>query len=446
MAGAKDRLLKSIAKQAPGIDTSGPVTDLFVTPFGEEVDDLDRRIASTKRLFSGEFDPARSAEEIIRTVATRGVQRDPGRSAAGYISLRSAVPPVGIRVPGGTIVSTLDDLYQYMVVDEFAPSSAEVQAGYNTAISQYEYLLPVRAIQPGSRYNIAATRIRRISIALPAGAYIINPEAITGGTDPQSLADLWDEYRRAAIITDRSNRNGIAEHLTKTFTDLRSVYIRNNMVPANPISGTSAAINVHIIGEQVREVRTSVTLNTQGQVQLEHDFIRSVNFLRRGSERIELLELTGQTLRVLEEFTPGEELIVDYTYNHLAHEINAYLADLSHSMFGYSYRAVEGTPEDIRLALQVRVQSGLAGSDIEAQIRTRILNHFNTRYFTNDDLNRADVTDLLKQDLVGIVSARVLDMVLISRTQQLTGFPLYIAPPRYVRLLSDNLTVTLTAG
>lgn len=446
MTDARNRLVTSITALNPGIDLTGPVEDLFVNPIATEVDDLDARLESTKSLLSGEYDPNRSSEEIEKAAATRGRLRDPGKAASGTVYLRSPVPPVGLRINTGAIVATTDRIYQYIVMEDVIPTSAEVEASFNSAIGQYEFPLRVQAIQIGAKYNIAATKIRYISVALPAGAYVINTEAIEGGQDQQSLESLWNDYQSAGTLADTSSQSGLAESLFKAFSGsgASAIYVSNDMSPPSPIAAQSKpTVNIYVIGANMVQVQETHAVSKDGTVTLNNRYVDQIVSISRGSSSIISFTNNDNIVAITEAYTEGETVIVTYIYNSLLQEMQNQVSAKSADLFNYNLVIKAGVPEDLLVDVNARIQQGLIGSNAESLIKQALMDYYNGLLYTNQDINQIDLTGYLKNQFAGIIKVTMNRLVILSVEQQLTGFPLYIAPPKYPRLLESNAKVNI---
>lgn len=447
MTDTRDKILGTIQNINPGLDVIGPITDIIATPIGSEIDDLDERILSIQSLLSSTFDADRTDEEIDAIVATRGILRDQGSKSSGAITFRFSSVPNAVSIPGGTEVSTVDSLYQYTLVEDFSPTSTEIQQSFNSVTSLYEITADIQAIEVGIQYNIAATRVRRITASLPAGTTIINLAPISGGSDIQTNEELWEEFQNAGTIADSSSNEGIRLSILSAFEDIKDIYISNITSPANPNTLENPIIDVFAIGEIPIEL-TEQWVVQDSKVTLAHPFISEIVLVANDttSTEITLYSLEGQTLTILETVTDGDVINVTYRYNSLMEELQIYLENQENNFFNYTMIVTEAVKEELRIAVNIKFQASFIDSVSVTDIENVILEYYNTLYFTTDDLQLQDLTVLLREIYAGIVSINVLDFTKATETSYLVGFPVFVNPPNYPHLLLDNLTVSISVG
>lgn len=133
---------------------------------------------------------AKSGSELDDFISLFGFHRHPPRRAVGSVTFsRTSPTDVDIYVPYGTQVAT----EQVPAVIVTTTVNAVMRVGDSSVD------VPVRAVEGGSRGNVASGTLVRRATPLAGITSVTNPVALSGGTDAESDASLRERFRQTVF-------------------------------------------------------------------------------------------------------------------------------------------------------------------------------------------------------------------------------------------------------
>lgn len=172
----------------PDLDTtSGSVTRKILDAVAEAI----AEVHVDQYMLDYRYDiDARSGSELDDFVSVFGFHRHPPRRSVGSVTFsRTSPADVDIYVPYGTQVAT----EQVPAVIVTTTVNAVMRVGDSSVD------VPVRAVEGGSRGNVASGTLVRRATPLAGITSVTNPVALSGGTDAESDASLRERFRQTVF-------------------------------------------------------------------------------------------------------------------------------------------------------------------------------------------------------------------------------------------------------
>jgi uncharacterized phage protein gp47/JayE len=149
---------------------------------------------------------------------------------------------IATTVPVGEYVKVSNGSQSFSVVAAASNPAWNGSDGYNLAASITSVTVPVQAAVPGSAGNVQPNAIQLISTAIPGVDTVTNPQALTGGFDPES--DTAFRSRFQLYINSRSLATGTAVEfaIASLQQGLRFAVLENVDTQGNPLPGNFCVV------------------------------------------------------------------------------------------------------------------------------------------------------------------------------------------------------------
>jgi len=198
-------------------------SDLILTPLSHILKDFvayQEEVVNNQSLSNAEL---MSTDAVDAIAANFLVTRNSGNFATGTITLY-LTNPQQLTVPKGTIFATAEDL-QYVSLSDYLINRHSMQYNrdeyplYNTAE------IPIRAMGPGSTYNVDAGMISKAVNWGGSASKIINRAPITGGQIKETNLDLVERIRESIHGANMSSVAGIKKLVNSNFPSMESITV-----------------------------------------------------------------------------------------------------------------------------------------------------------------------------------------------------------------------------
>ncbi|HJK49862.1 MAG TPA: baseplate J/gp47 family protein [Methanocorpusculum sp.] len=161
-----------------------PDADITSTsPLGQLAQVIARRMltlwAALEQTYDAAYIDSAEAVNLDKLAALSGMRRNSATYAQGeVVFFRATAAPLEYTIPAGVTVATADRSITYVTLE-----TGTIAAGFSSSNP-----IPIRATQPGIKYNLAANQIKSISTPVLGVDSVENPQPITGGSDKETDA------------------------------------------------------------------------------------------------------------------------------------------------------------------------------------------------------------------------------------------------------------------
>lgn len=418
----------------PSIDVDDPIIQDIAINFGANITyDIQTRVNNIQTKFGGSTLSAMSDSELDQyAAATYGLQRDPGTSAVGSVFILTTDSSQDISIPAGSIVSTNDGVWMFSITSPVYIPQASVQNFFNPATGYYEFLCNIQATSPGTDYRVAAYRIGTLGSPLSFNATVVNREPTSGGTDPETTADLIQkiQYYRAAF--DVNSEYDLKSTIINNIPTITDVVFNKPHREANLIEAYYIGIDATSATYQ-----TTIGTNLLTIFQLPNAPIREVDSVVLDGVLLNpsdyAYNTTSLALSNNVSVAAGQNLYVLYQYNQINTELSAFFASQA-DIHQTLWIPKEAIPVSISIDCQVKLSSLILAEETTGDIVDALMSLINTQSFIAS-ISGETLATQLKQSMSNLLKVTI----------TINDLP-YIAFSlgQYPVLTIDNITVEQT--
>ncbi|HAF5971188.1 TPA: hypothetical protein G8N92_005092 [Salmonella enterica] len=437
-----EKLRARILANYPSIDTRGPLNDMLLNPIGVELDSVNGNINSLKSNFSSEFDETKSAEDYESMGATYGVIRDPGKKATSYLLLSFLKPPTGLVIPSGSMAVTEDNQYIYYTSEEFNALNYDAAEQLSAETGYYEYKVPIVAVEVGTKYNIAANRIHRLSINLPSGTIVNNPEKISNGEDAETLQNYWSKIKTRSYIVDISARIGLASKATDYAGErLKGVYVAPTLNTKR-----SNVVTIYVAGDEKTKVTENLpVINSMIAIKKRHT--ASIESISVDGILITAYKVLPEAIQITQRLNSSTGVAtVVYTKDTLAEDIENQLNLNRSDYFGKTMEVYSGIIKYIEFKGVIKVNSGIMSESSQDELAAEAFKYLNQTIFRSSDLTVKELVDNVFQNYQGYMNIEVTAFQPKGVTSYLQGFNISCMAPEYIQIKAEDFNLQFKAG
>ena len=155
------------------------------------------------------------------------VLRYPGESAEATLTLSFTNLSLdeSLTIPLGSEFSTSDGL-KYVSIQSHKFTPIEVKSSYNPYYLTYDFDIPVRAVEFGSKYNVGEGQINTISSKFNKNLQVIkNRTPAIGGSDEESNLDYASRIRDSYLARNLGTSMGYKSYLFNEYPEIEDIYV-----------------------------------------------------------------------------------------------------------------------------------------------------------------------------------------------------------------------------
>lgn len=410
------RIQKLLAQVNPSVDITDPIIkDLVVNFVSNVLAEVETRVVTIQNKFNSSILSTMTDAELNSfAYSSRGLVKNPGTYATGYVFVMTTQLSVDIQIPAGTLFSTSDGSWQFSSISDINILAEDVPNYYNPIKSMYEFRVPVQAISPGVDYNITSYRITSLRTPLTFSALVENREPTTSGSDPESRADFITRIQMAGAGFSINSENALRQQILTTLIDVKDVQFYKPHKDAN-------TVEVYYIGALPKE--DVITFTIPEDENLVFTFpsdmvpIRSVDSVIYNGNQLEASQFAFSKWAMaiyLDTVDVGKEVYALVQYNSLSNDLKNFFFNTS-DIHQTTWIPIEATPIEIKVKAYVKLPSYLMGDEASDLVMDSLLNTINTNFFV-DSLSGDYLAQVLKENSSSILDARVVinDLPFIS--------------------------------
>lgn len=155
------------------------------------------------------------------------VMRKTGEFAEATVTLSFTNLPLDktLTIPIGVELQTSSGL-RFRTIGNFTFSPLDIKSQYNPYHMTYDIDVPVRAVEPGSAYNVSENQINTLSTKFSKNLQIVkNKLPATGGVDKESNSDYAARIRNASLSRNLGTNIGYKSYLFNAYPEIQDIYV-----------------------------------------------------------------------------------------------------------------------------------------------------------------------------------------------------------------------------
>jgi len=462
-------LINAIKSRDSTIETTyGPVKDLVIDPVSLVVRDLYTQLKNVYDIQFIKNANIMTREELDALGETFGIFRKGAIPATGSVFFLCSNKPVSnIFIPSGISVATSSNVggttFQTFIVTKSATfAAATADSFFNPESGYYEFEVPIRALTPGKKGNVAPGTIRTLQRQIPGISGVINKAATVGGRDIESNAEYARRIRLALLGSDRGTYAGLERFALNDARVLDAKTVMSGDPLMKRTEAVAGAVDVYILGEEPtidQQVETFLGLdiffqnepvifpNPVSQIvgslfgvltEGIHYFIEK-DVTLEGSIKARNIIRWNRGAPSLP--TPGELITIEYSYDKLILDLQNNFSKAENNVLAdVLFR--RSTQINITLDAQVKVFPDISISVIEENIRSAIKDFINTRGL-GESIVPSDL-DLVIRSVPG-VDFVFLPFTVLDRDGGNESDIVVINKNEYAQISDSDIKLTLTA-
>ena len=393
----------------PTLDSEDPAINALFIQFGANlISNVDQRVLAIRnRLAPGSLTTL-SDLELAEYAYARGLTRYAGSYSRGYaFIIVSQVPSTGVSLKAGDVVATEDGQWQYMLTSALTVSSANLALYYNSAISAYEFRVPVQAVRAGSDYDLPVGRLKVIKSVYPFAARVENREKITGGKDAETREEFISRIERVNAGFNLNTTEGVLQAVRSAVPEVEDLQLDPNT--QNPSELKLYYIGLDPMANAISHTLVSAT-DRFINLPTEHQPIRYVDLVMLEDSPLDASSYSFSTSQVILNPNvtrqPGEIVYISYQYNGLTATLRQRI-DAKINLRKMTWTIQEATPVAVKLTCRLKLGSYLNLMESSSLMLNEILNLIPGNSFV-DSLNGAVLASSLKTAIPSIIDAEIL--------------------------------------
>lgn len=412
-----------------------------------------------------------TGDDLDLLVIDRGIERQEGVRATGYLTFRTSVPvTVAITIPSGTLVSGtgLDESRVFFETTQ----SGTIDIGYTSTT------VTAQGQNTGTNYNVPEYSINTMSVYIAGVARVENTAAFSGGTDEESDDDLRERYKYATDINGRATLPLMKQHIY----DLETV--RECQVYNKAIGEIEVVVDTSVITDDDDDVVDCIEENIAAGIVSRGKLLADIasGVITASSDTIEAGRLvvrvesnliaTDETLDIYYINTAGVSKSVAVTIpggstkgDHIE-VVTSPTTDLVEQVTGGSYTGASSytvlggmgeypylylLPKFILTNVQINItQTSTPDPDLDTKIQDSVEAYLDA-FYIGDDIEFSDLIpyiymdyatkDTTRDQFVGI--DQITSVIITANGSAITGFGQTITIANDERVEPGTITVTL---
>ena len=402
-----DKIQALLGQVNPSIDTTDPIIRDLVVNFVSNVwNEIDGRILTIQNKYNASLlQNMTSAELASFAYANKGMVKNSGTYASGYVFVMTSDNSQDINISSGTLFSTTDGAWQFASAMDVYVAQADIPNYYNPARSMYEFRIPIRAISPGTDYRVAPYRITSVRSPISFAALVENREPTSGGSNPETDADFITRIQTAGAGFSINSSQAMREQVLAKLPNISDIQFYKNHPDAN-------VVKVYYIGQVPME--DTVTFNILPNLNTTFSFptdkapVRLVTSAIYNGSLVETSQYAYSKWQVafnLPDPEAGKLIYCTIQYNGLSSTLQDFFfnqADIHQTQ----WVPEEATPVAFDVMVYVKIPSYLMGSEVSDLVTSSIMNSVNSGLFI-ESLSSGDLESQLKSSSQNILDAKI---------------------------------------